>query len=189
MKPLSLLVLLLLAHPSTHGQGTVNFANLVENPAGGYLINAPVYAPDLTTKLDWAGWVAQLYVGPPNMSGHGFKVLKPVGDPSPFQTGLNAGFWVPGIRVVPGVTPGSLATLGVAVWELWRYPTYEAAVAANLFDAGSWAGSQPSVLGGNGLPPALLEGMHVLYPIPEASPMWLGVLGVATLACGRLWPR
>jgi hypothetical protein len=186
MRTLLFLLLMLLSRQLVSAQGTVNFANLVPDPSGGYLVSRPVYALDNTTRPEGPDWVAQLFVGPPGAVW--FSGLKPVGPPAPFQTGIYAGYWVPGIREVPGMPAGSIATLGVAVWPLYRGSTCEEAELASLPEAGSWIGLGRYVLGGDGLPPAILEGLRIAY-VPEPSTLWLGALAGATLLALRPWKR
>ncbi len=82
------------------------------------------------SPLVGTNWVAQLYYG---TAGAPESSLVPVADaPAPFRVPTTPlpGTWQGGSRVLPGVGDNQYATLQVRVWDLVRYPTWEAALGA-----------------------------------------------------------
>jgi hypothetical protein len=108
--------------PVAPGGGQVVFQNLLTGGVG--TPNAPVFDLDGTTPLSGAAFVAQLYAGPST------SLLRPIGSPVPFQSGLQAGFFRGGVVAIPGVAPGTSGSFQVRVWEAATGPSYEVARAS-----------------------------------------------------------
>ncbi len=131
------------------GGGQIYFANWFLTSKTNAL---PDFDVDGTTLLNGGEYVAQLYAGPALAS------LRPVGQPTPFQSGFNAGLFVPQTLTLGNVPPGSNALVQVRAWDTAFGPSYEAARAL-----GGRFGKSPIfqvVAGGNGAPPANLEGLQ-----------------------------
>jgi hypothetical protein len=166
---------------SAHGQGTVNFANLVIVD-GVRVVDAPVRFYD-GSLLSGSMFAAQLYFG----SGTG----APVGLPTTFLTGAGAGYFSGGVRTIDFVQPGQFAVVQVKAWNLASGATYEAAS-----DGGASALVQIQSGGLNGAPPANLIGLQPFCfvtiggtpCIPEPSTWLLFSLGGLALFCWR-WQR
>jgi hypothetical protein len=176
MKKLLLTVACVLATISTYAQGTVNFANV------GVGLNAPVFDVDGTTKLEGAGFMAQLYAGADANS------LVAVAGATTFLTGANAGFFVGGTKAVPGIDLGAAGTFQVRAWDAAGGGTYEAALAAGA--KAGLSGTFTVTTGGGGIPanpPATLVGLTSfnLTQVPEPSTIALGLLGAAGLLIRR----
>lgn len=125
--------------------GTVNFNNRV--PLAG--VDAPVYGTDGVTRLEGAGYRAQLWAGLSSAE------LEPVGVPVEFRTGLAAGYFAEpgGTLVIPQVPAGSVAFLQVRAWDTAYGGSYEVVLAS-----GGPTGASPvfSVrTGGDGSPPTV----------------------------------
>jgi len=108
--------------PVPESGAMVHFSN--RWPQGG--LDAPVLDFD-GQRLAGDRFVAQLYAGTSPAQ------LTAVGPPVPFGTGLEAGYWQPGLepwRVIPGAVPGTTVLVEVRVWERLRGNTYEEAQAA-----------------------------------------------------------
>jgi hypothetical protein len=134
---------------SNVGGGEINFANWFVTTGTNAL---PVFDVDGTTLLNGGGYVAQLYVGAELAS------LRPVGQPTPFQGGYNAGFFVPQTLTLGNVPPGSNAIVQVRAWDTAFGSSFEAARALG----GRFGKSAifQIVTGGNGAPPANLQGLQ-----------------------------
>lgn len=159
MKTLILSVTFLLTAVNTFAQGTVNFVNV------GPGLSAPVFDIDGTTALGPA-FLAQLFVG--NSSSE--NSLSAVPDTAAF---IGSGFFVGGIRTLPGFAPGSKPFFQVRVWAAAGGASYEAALAAGakagkspVFQIGEPLGdpfaSPPTV-------PAKLIGLRSFALIPKPS--------------------
>ena len=96
--------------------------------------------------------MAQLYAGPDLAS------LRPVGQPTPFQSSYNAGYFVPQTLTLGNVAPGSNAVVQVRAWDTSLGSSFEAARAMG----GRFGKSAifQVVAGGNGNPPANLQGLQ-----------------------------
>ncbi|HWC59135.1 MAG TPA: immunoglobulin domain-containing protein [Verrucomicrobiae bacterium] len=131
------------------GGGQINFANWFVDSKTNAL---PIFDVDGSTLLNGGGYVAQLYAGPALAS------LRPVGQPTPFQSGFNAGYFVPQTLTLGNVAPGSNVMVQVRAWDTAFGPSYEAARAM-----GGRFGKSPIfqvVAGGNEAPPADLQGLQ-----------------------------
>lgn len=102
----------------------------ITNATGGARItfdtatnNAAIYDVDGVTRLN-SNFVAQIYGG----SAPG--ILRAMGDPIPFQTGLLEGYLKYVNRTVPDVPGGQTAYVQVRAWEAAAGATYEQARAA-----------------------------------------------------------
>jgi hypothetical protein len=84
-------------------------------------MDAPVFDIDGATPLNGQGFLAQLY------GGASIEFLRPVGEPSPFHTGFQAGLFNSKIVVLPGSPPGSDAVIQVRAWDASRGSSYEEA--------------------------------------------------------------
>jgi len=100
------------------GGGKINFANWFLTSQTNAL---PVYDVDGLTLLSGSEYAAQLYAGPDLAS------LRPVGQPSPFQTTYNAGIFVPQTVTLGNVAPASNAVVQVRAWDTAFGPSFEAA--------------------------------------------------------------
>lgn len=105
---------------SLAGGGLINFRN--QNFFNGVTnLSVPIFDVDGVTPLNGTGYVAQLYAGP------SLDLLRPAGQPTPFQTGMNAGYFVPQTITLGNVAPGSNAVLQVCAWDSNYGTTYEQA--------------------------------------------------------------
>jgi len=107
--------------------------NMATNMIGGALIDfrnrftmtasneAPVFDIDGETRLTGEQHVAQLYAGPT------LEAIRPAGQPTPFRTGFNAGFFTRQLVTLASVAPGEIAFAQVRVWEAARGTSYEEA--------------------------------------------------------------
>lgn len=186
MKSLSLITACALLAVSSMAQGTINFLNR-DTSAG---INAPIFDVDGSTKLEGAAFKAQLYGG---AEGTAEASLAPVGDIVNFRTGAAAGYWdnAAPLRTIPGVTPGSAATVQVYVWESQYNSLAEAQAAFGKFGK-STVFTVPKTGGVTDptKPPALPEPFlgitsFNMQVIPEPSTIALGLLGAAALMFRR----
>ena len=101
------------------GGGTVDFRNRLHSLS---LSNeAPVFDIDGVTPLSGEQYVAQLYAGP------SLELMRPAGEPSPFHTAFNAGFFVSRIVTLANIAPGDHAFTQVRAWESARGSSYEEA--------------------------------------------------------------
>ena len=134
---------------SNPGGGEINFANWFVTAATNAL---PVFDVNGTTLLNGSEYAAQLYAGP------SLAALRPVGQPTPFQGGFNAGYFVPQTLTLGNVAPGSNAVVQVRAWDTASGSSYEAARAMG----GRFGKSQifQVVAGGNGAPAAVLQGLQ-----------------------------
>lgn len=136
---------------TSQGGGTIDFNN--QRFLVGFLTNnAPVFDLDGTTLLNGSGYVAQLYAGP------SLDVLRPAGQPTPFQEGVNAGYFVPQIITLANVMPGSNVVLQVCVWDAGFGTSYEQARAVGGRFGKSGIIQVPA--GGGALPPQTLQGLQ-----------------------------
>jgi hypothetical protein len=134
---------------SNVGGGQINFANWFLTMATNAF---PVFDVDGTTRLNGSGYVAQLYAGPE------LATLRPVGQPSPFQGGYQAGYFVPQTLTLGNVPPGSNALVQVRAWDTAFGSSFEAARALGgrfgksaIFQVATGGGAQP---------PANLQGLQ-----------------------------
>jgi hypothetical protein len=102
------------------GGGMIDFRNLL---LGGVNNNArfPVYDVDGVTALNGSNYLAQLYAGP------SLDLLRPAAQPTPFQTGTRAGYFVPQTVTLGNVQAGSNAVVQVCVWDATYGTSYEQA--------------------------------------------------------------
>ena len=134
---------------SNSGGGQINFANWFITSKTNAL---PDFDVDGSTLLNGSEYVAQLYAGPDLAS------LRPVGQPTPFKSGFDAGYFVPQLLTLGNVAPGSNAVVQVRAWDTAFGPSYEAARAL-----GGRFGKSPIfqiAAGGNGAQPAYLQGLQ-----------------------------
>jgi Immunoglobulin I-set domain len=133
------------------GGGLVLMANQYVNGFGTNQF--PVFDVDGTTPLSGSDYVAQLY------AGETLALLRPVGTPTPFQTGFfNQGFFQSENITLPVVAPGSNAFVQVRAWDATAGASYEEARALG----GKFGRSEvfDIVAGGGDLPRALLVGLN-----------------------------
>jgi len=180
MKSFFISIFVLTFSLSSHGQGTLYFANY-----GSVGINAPVYLSDRVTPLAGLQFQAELLAGPSPTS------MVPLAATA-FWRGAAAGYYyysvTGGIVVVPNVAPGQYAWVQVEVWNTASGASFDQALASGLPDSW-WASSVFSVrtgneqLGGRPTPPAPLTGLGTapgyLNTIPEPSTYALASLGGA----------
>jgi hypothetical protein len=195
---------LLLGVASVLAQGTINYNNRqsdvdarVYGPLGPGDMTAitgqsPIGIPPGTTDyggrpfLAGAGYYAELWAGPAN-SPEGSLAPVP-GTLTTFRTGAFAGYFVPSPLAIPipGVPPGSVATLQLRVWEnlggtVSDWATAEARWLNGLLAAGKSPLFQSLPLGGGIMLPPNLVGLQSfnIYYIPE--PGTLALLGLGAL--------
>ena len=154
---LSLWIITFLSAGGVFGQGTINFANLVVVD-GVRIVDAPVRNFD-GTLLSGGGFTAEL------LAGTSAGSLSPVGLPTPFLTGAEAGYFSGGIRTIDSVLPGGLAFVQIRAWQLSTGPTYDFAFNRGLIEMtvqtggigggppGNLIGMQPFCIGGFGCVP------------------------------------
>ena len=134
---------------SSSGGGAIDFRNKsISSPTN---LNAIVFDLDGITPLSGSNYVAQLYAGP------SLDLLRPAGQPSPFQEGFNAGYFVRQIITLANVMPGNNAMLQVCAWDARYGTSYEQARAL-----GGKFGKSNIILvpaGGGGNPPQTLQGL------------------------------
>lgn len=128
------------------GGGTINFANwFITDETNAF----PVFDIDGSTPLNGGNYLAQLYAGP------SLDLLRPAGQPSPFQSGYNAGYFVPETITLGNVAPGSNAVVQVRAWDSSAGISFEAARAlggrfgeSQIFQVTAGSSGFPSVLQG-----------------------------------------
>jgi len=177
---IAILSLLLVSVTTTFGQGTINFGNRVSPNF------APVTMPDGTTRLDGAGFSAQLYLA---------GSLTAVGTPVPFRTGTVAGSWQLTEIPVPGVAPGTTASFLVRAWANGggAFATYDAArTGGQLYGeslsftslplgGGSPPAAEPNIVGN----PLAANNLQPFSLVPEPSTIALGLIGAFALLLRR----
>ena len=133
------------------GGGKIDFRNQLF-PSGGTNANAPVFDLDGVTPLKGSGYVAQLYAGP------SLALLRPAGQPTPFQDGFSSGYFVPQLITLANVMPGSNAVVQVCAWDAACGTSYEQARATG----GRFGKSSilQVTVGGGGQPPRRLQGLQ-----------------------------
>jgi hypothetical protein len=163
MKNLFCSVAIVFLHLSAFGQGAVVFNNRVgtEVNAGVACINQPFGGG--AGRGPGPGYTAQLL-----LVGSGGS-LTPLFPTTTFRTtSAAAGFFINGVDVtIPGVSPGSPATLRMVVW-LSAYGSYEAARGHGF---GGESINFTVTTGGGLLPPTNLVGLQPfsVWCIPEPS--------------------
>jgi hypothetical protein len=135
---------------SNPGGGTIAFQN--KSTSGPTNVNAAVFDLDGITPLNGSNYLAQLYAGP------SLGQLRPAGQPTPFQTGFNAGYFIPEIIMLANVMPGSNATFQVCAWDAGSGTSYEQARATGGKHGKSNIIQVPA--GGGVLPPKPLLGLQ-----------------------------
>ncbi len=153
---------------SSGGGGSVNFSNLGISH---------VYDVDGTTRLPaGTAFLAQLYAGPSADS------LQAVAGTASFAF---PGLFDGGIRYIPSVAPGQVASVQVRVWETAYGTTYEQAR-----DTGGRTGASPILqvrTGGGGIPPAIpaelvgLQNFSLEAGLPPRALVFIGRNPVAFL--------
>ena len=163
-----------------HGQGTVNFSNLV-GPSGTAL-NAPVTNLTGQRIVGPSPYVADLYWS--SDSNALLDSLVAAGFNQPFSTiTLSGGYFLGGVKTLPTVVP---VLVQVRVWDT----TYGATYAQARDNGGEFGASNPILLPpldfppGSGTPLTGLQGFQ-LGRIPEPSASLLAVVGGAML----IWLR
>lgn len=154
---------------AAYGQGTVQFNNRL--PAAG--IDAKIFMPGGSVGVSDAAFKAQIYAGADVAS------LKAVTPTASFRTGNAAGYVSPIDLTIPGIAPGTKATVVVRAYN------------GATFESSSIFGSSAPItitLGGAGTPPgpgAELTGLASFTLVPEPSTIALGILGAAALLLRR----
>ncbi|MCC7373952.1 MAG: hypothetical protein IT581_04805 [Verrucomicrobiales bacterium] len=171
MKRIAFTLAALVVAVSAQAQGVVNFST-----RAGPSVNAPVWYFGYGSP-DWAladgRIVGQLYAAAPS------ETLAPVGVPTPFRSDAGKGYITAGGNVViPGVLPGGVAEIKLVAWASTLGTTYLDAV----WKGQGGVGESPVItitVGGGTLPAALLTGLQGfrIFPVPEPSPVALGLLG------------
>lgn len=101
------------------GGGVIEFANRF--PTNITWNTARILDVDGITPLSGSQYVAQLY------AGSALQLLRPVGNPQPFLSGLQAGYLKPVVLALPGVPPHAEAVVQVRAWDAARGVSYEEA--------------------------------------------------------------
>ena len=141
----------LVVDASAAGGGVVNFRNQ-HFFSGVTNVSVPIFDVDGLTLLNGSGYFAQLYAGP------SLDLLRPAGEPTPFQTGVNAGYFVPQTITLANVVPGSNAVLQVCAWDGTYGTSYEQARATGGKFGKSGILQVPA--GGGDSPAVTLEGFQ-----------------------------
>lgn len=136
---------------SLAGGGLINFCNQ-DFFNGVTNLSVPVLDVDGMTPLSGSGYLAQLYAGP------SLDLLRPAGQPTPFQSGVNAGYFVPETNTLGNVMPGSNAVLQVCAWDASYGTSYEQAQA--LGGSFGKSGILQVAAGGGDWPPQSLLGFQ-----------------------------
>lgn len=102
------------------GGGLISFRNRSLMP-GTPTNDAPIFNFDGVTPLNGDEYLAQLVAGPT------IESMRPVGEPSPFRSGFQAGYFVSKIVTLPNVPPDGIALVEIRVWEKERGTSYEEA--------------------------------------------------------------
>ena len=139
----------LIVTSAASGGGRINFANrwfIPDSP------EAPIFDVDGATLLNGSNFVAQLYGGP------SLEFLRPAGQPSPFQSGSDAGYFYPRTVTLPTVPPGANAIVQVRAWDARKGTSYEEARALG----GKFGKSEPLTItaAAPGTRPANLVGLQ-----------------------------
>jgi sugar lactone lactonase YvrE len=105
-------------------QGTLNLSSFLPG-----VVDAPATLDIVGgIRLEGASYLAQLFTGPVGVIEAGFV---PVGDPLPFRTGANAGYFRAAELVsIPAAPPGTDALVQVRAWEAAAGASYAQAFAA-----------------------------------------------------------
>ncbi len=133
------------------GGGTIDFRNY-NFWSGVTNLNAPIFDVDGVTGLAGSHYVAQLYAGP------SLDKLRAAGQPTPFQTGFYAGYFVPQILTLANVPPGNDVVMEVCAWDASYGTSYEQA-RANGGKFGK-SGVLHTAAGGGDQPPQTLQGLQ-----------------------------
>ncbi|MBK7999000.1 MAG: immunoglobulin domain-containing protein [Verrucomicrobia bacterium] len=133
-----------------NGGGTIDFRN--RSIWFGTISNhAPIFDFDGTTPLTSSNYLAQLYAGTT------LETLRPIGSPSPFRSGYDAGYFVSKILTLPHIPSNARVVTQVRVWEAEKGSTYED---ARAFGGKFGRSGIVEVLAGNGvLSPTRLTGL------------------------------
>jgi len=204
MKKLVMVATLVVCAGSLYAQGTLQFNN-----RAGTVVQSRVYAPEPSNSqtrkdgnatngvpvgtttyggagLQGTGFTAQLWAG---TNGAPESSLSAIAT-SDFRTGAFAGFWNASDVVLPGVLPGTQATVQVRVWDNagGTVTTWAAALTRPTLAQGKSLLSLTDTLGDGLLnPPGAMSGFRSfnLTQVPEPSTIALGVLGVGALLLRR----
>jgi hypothetical protein len=130
------------------GGGTIDFRNDFPGMTNAW---APVFDLDGVTPLSGSQFKAQLYAGPT------LAQLRPAGTPTPFRTGIQAGFFDPQLITLANVPSGSNAFVEVMAWDTTFGDSYEQA----RFTGGKVGKSEilQVTTGGGGAPAGSLLGL------------------------------
>lgn len=131
------------------GGGTIDFRNKFVTSVTNM---APVFDLDGISPLNGNNYVAQLY------AGSSLDLLRPAGQPTPFQTGFNAGYFVPQLVTLANVAAGSNCVVQVRAWEAGKGNSFEEARA--LGGKFGKSGILTVSTGGEALPPQYLVGLQ-----------------------------
>jgi hypothetical protein len=139
----------LVVSEAVNGGGLIDFRSHFVTTVTNKL---PVLDLDGVTPLNGNGFRAQLYAGP------SLELLRPAGQPTPVQTGFDAGYFVPQLVSLANVPPGSNCVVQVRAWEFDKGNSYEEARALG----GKFGRSEilTVTVGGDSLPPAYLTGLQ-----------------------------
>ena len=131
------------------GGGMIDFRNWFVTAITNEL---PVFDLDGISLLSGNGYLAQLHAGP------SLELLRPAGQPTPFQTGFEAGYFTPQLVTLANVPPGSNCVVQVRAWESSKGNSYEEARALG----GKFGKSEILTItaGGAAEPPAYLLGLQ-----------------------------
>ncbi len=171
MKKILLIAAAMVMAAGAYAQGTLNFSNRVT--ASG--IDAPIFAPDGTTKLAGSQYKAVLFV-----NGSTTPVAGVAAD---FRTGAGAGYFIGQTVTLTGVAAGSSVSVIVGAFDSSTGADYASAKIKGQ------SGAINVTTGGAGAPPSLpadLVGLKSFnVQVPEPTTIALGVLGAAALLLRR----
>jgi hypothetical protein len=131
------------------GGGLIAFQNRIYDPTNA---SAPVFDIDDFTPLSGSNFVAQLYAGP------SLALLRPVGQPTAFQSGFEAGYFYPQTITLANVPPGSNAVAQVRVWDAQFGSSYEEARV--MGGKSGQSAILQTIVGGGEMPPQRLQGLE-----------------------------
>lgn len=139
----------LVVSEAINGGGLIDFRNQFVTTVTNKF---PVFDLDGITPLNGNEFRAQLYAGP------ALELLRPAGQPTPFRTDFDAGYFVPQLVSLANVPPGSNCVVQVRAWEFDKGNSYEEARALG----GKFGKSEILTItaGGDTEPPGFLLGLQ-----------------------------
>lgn len=161
---------------SAYSQGELNFANVLLAGTNPRPVDAPVRDEGGTRLPGGTAYQAQLWARPAGSTTAYAQIGASVGFLNPVPAaGLEAGYWIPAVRAIPGVPAGSQAEIVARAWRVSDGSTWDAARQAGR----GYGESNPLNVTLTTAPatPALLIGLQGFSLVPEPSTIALGILG------------